>query len=112
MKLYEFHNADDQFKPSFDVVDDVHVFMMNDPMFYRKEYYPTMCKIADKFDKTQGKGLGKLLMPMIDRGCGAYCKKFNLSSDPSKLIGLDDRKQIAKKIASEEIPRMREGDYK
>ena len=111
VKLVELHNADDEFKPSFDVVDDVHVFMMNDPMFYRKQYYPTMCNIADKFEKTQGKDIGKILMPMIDKGCGAYCKKFNLGKDPSKIISLDDRKEIARKIASEEIPRIREGEY-
>lgn len=112
MRIDELHNIEKDLKPSFDVVDDIHVFMMNDPMFYRREYYPTMCNIADKFDKNQGKGLGKLLMPMIDKGCGAYCKKYNLSSDPSKLITFDDRKAIAKRIASEEIPRIREGDYK
>ena len=112
MKLYELHNADDQFKPSFDVVDDVHVFMINDPMFYRREYYPTMCNIADKFDTTQGKDIGKMLMPMIDKGCGEYCRKFNLGSDPSKLISLGDRKEIATKIVSNEMPRIKEGEYK
>ena len=31
----------------FDIVDDAHVHMKNDKEFYRKEYYPTISKVAD-----------------------------------------------------------------
>lgn len=96
----------------FNIVDDLHVFMMNDPMFYRKQYYPTMCTMSDHPKRCQGKGLKKLLMPMIDKAADSYCKKFDLGRDSAKIIKLQDRLDLAKKIASDEMPRIRNGEYK
>ena len=31
----------------FDLVDDTCMHMRNDPDFYRREYFPTMAKVAD-----------------------------------------------------------------
>ena len=97
---------------NFDVVDDLHVFMRNDPMFYRKQYYPTMCGISDRIEKMDSPEMVKLLMPMVDKAAKIYCKKFKLGKDDSDLIKLKDRQNLVKKISSEELPRIRKGDYK
>ena len=46
MRIVEFTHPDNKELP-FDVVEDAIVFMRNDPMFYRKQYYPTVTKLAD-----------------------------------------------------------------
>ena len=113
MKLTELDSKlDTDTKLNFDVVDDLHVFMRNDPMFYRKCYYPTMCSISDNVSEMHGKNLAKVLMPMIDKAAEGYCKRFNLGRSSNDVISLEDRKSIARKIASEEMPRIREGEYK
>ena len=41
VKIVEFSHADDL---GYDVVEDVAIYMRNDPMFYRKHYFPAMTK--------------------------------------------------------------------
>lgn len=96
---------------NFDIVDDIHVFMKNDPMFYRKEYYPTMCSIADKKKKAAPKELIKILMPLVNKAAKIYCKKFNLGIDDVELVNLSDRRTLVTKIKDEEMPRIGAGEY-
>lgn len=42
MKINEFFDQPIDDKLPFDVVDDVCVFMRNDPMFYRKSFFPAI----------------------------------------------------------------------
>jgi len=72
----------------FNIVDDLHAFMTNDTMFYRKEYYPTMCDISDNTDKMKDNALAKVIMPMIYKAAKIYCKKVKLGKDDSDLIKL------------------------
>ena len=51
-------------KPSYDVPTDLIVFMRDDPMFYRKEYYPTMCGCQNCYNNGDKDKSMKLLMPM------------------------------------------------
>jgi len=50
MKINEFtdieHNhGDKKNELGFNVAHDLHIHMKNDPMFYRKQYYPTIAKL-------------------------------------------------------------------
>jgi|TARA_B110000967_G_scaffold8891_1_gene8878 hypothetical protein len=94
----------------FDVVSDMQVFMKNDPMFYRKKYYPTMCNMQSKL---QG---GKSPMPtdltdMITAGAEHYCKQFGINKRPSELLTKEDAKSLAEIIFSEEMTALRDGEY-
>jgi hypothetical protein len=52
VKINEFHDSEqDDNKLNFSIVHDLHTHMKNDPMFYRKQYYPTMCGCQDKLQK-------------------------------------------------------------
>jgi len=44
MRIDEFSQPVDDSLP-FDVVDDVAVFMRNDPQFYRKSFFPVVDKM-------------------------------------------------------------------
>jgi len=96
----------------FDVVDDAHVFMRNDPVFYRKYYYPTMSKMADCHRAGKKYNPRKFLEPMIDKGCGAYCKKYNIAKPEFKIFTPQDRTALLDKIYSEELQQIEKGDYK
>lgn len=112
MRMDEVHKQDVDTPLSFDIVDDLHVFMRNDPMFYRKQYYPTMCNISNKFKDTKSSKLDKILLPMINRAADIYCKRFDLASDSKEIATIDDRKKLIQKIIDEETPRIKQGDYK
>lgn len=110
MKINEFTTRDD-FKLPFDIVDDLHVYMRNDPIFYRKHYYPTMARIADITKSNKEIDAHKEFTPMIDRACESYCAKYEVARDPSEVFTEEDRKALVSKIYSEEIEGIRKGEY-
>ena len=61
----------------FDVLDDVVVFMQNDPDFYRTETYPTLVNVQ-KAINNGGKFNKKQMFPMIDKAVESYIKKFKV----------------------------------
>lgn len=109
VKIVEFTDKEDTKLP-FDVVEDVVVFMRNDPVFYRKHYYPAIANLADIH--RSGEKINKsVLGSMVDNGCNSYCKKFNLGRKPADVFTADDRHAIINKITSEELKNIKNGDY-
>jgi len=96
---------------NYDVVDDAVVFMRNDPMFYRKHYFPAVTKIADLTRAGKKVNPNKCLGPMIETGCQAYIEKYNLGKSADSIFNLDDRQAIMNKIYSEELKLIEQGDY-
>ena len=75
MKINEFidsehnHDSNDQKKDlGFNIAHDLHIHMKNDPMFYRKQYYPTLAKLQDTLKRGEPIDVKKELLPMEDRG--------------------------------------------
>ena len=62
MRLNEFTDKEEL---PFDVVDDTLVFMRNDPIFYRKYYYPSVCELADCQRAGKDADPKKYLIPML-----------------------------------------------
>jgi hypothetical protein len=110
MRIDEFTQRED-FKLPFDIVDDLHVFMRNDPMFYRKQYFPVMNRISELTKNKKKINPDKEFTPMIDSAVNAYCKKFDVARDPSDVFSEEDRRALVSKIYSEEIESIRRGDY-
>ena len=74
MKINEFHDMTDKEilpKPDYNIAEDLMIFMRNDPMFYRRSYFPTLedYKVQKKTD---------LLSDMVKNGLNKYCEKFGL----------------------------------
>ena len=98
-------------KFNYDVIDDAHVHMKNDRDFYRKEYYPAMCKIAEL---TKGRKVfdpKMIMMPLVDKGVNSYCKKYNIAKMPDEVFKKDHRQALYDKIYSEEIEQINNGEY-
>jgi len=110
VKIVEFSQKE-EFKLPFDVVDDLHVFMRNDPIFYRKQYFPAMTRIADLTKAKKKINPHKEFTPMIDAAAKLYCAKYDIARNPSDIFSEDDRKALVSKIYSEEMDSIRKGEY-
>jgi hypothetical protein len=110
MRIDEFSQKD-EFKLPFDIVDDLHVYMRNDPMFYRRDYFPAMTRLADLTKAKKKIDPHKEFTPMIDKAAKSYCEKYDVARDPSDVFSEEDRKALVSKIYAEEIESIRRGDY-
>jgi hypothetical protein len=112
VKIVEFSNLDKETGLDFNPADDLTVFMRNDPMFYRKHYFPVMAKIADRQDRGDSIDAASLISPVVDQGINIYCKKFNIKQRPDEIFPAAERAEIVKKIYSEEMPQLKKGNYR
>jgi hypothetical protein len=111
VKLVEFSNPINNDLP-YDVIEDAIIFMRNDPMFYRKNYFPAVSKLADLHRAGKKVDPAKCLMPMIEQGCNMYVKKFNIGKGVDEVFNNDDRQALLNQIYTEELAEIEKGDYK
>ena len=111
VKINEFFNGNVEDSLPFDVVDDVAIYMRNDPMFYRKEFYPTIIRIKGLNDKNKQVNPQKELFPVVDRAVESYCKRFKIPKRPEELLSNEEKKALVDKIYSEEMTNIRKGAY-
>lgn len=101
MKIVEFFNSEQESEKSrfdFDVPNDVYQFMINDPVFYRRVYYPTVTKMCDKHAKGVEINPKKELQPIILNACSTYVEQYKLNADANSLLSTDELDGIANKI--------------
>ncbi len=99
VKIVEFHEFDipDEIlpKPDFDVPSDLLIFMRNDPMFYRKNFFPAIEQY-----KTNKKNI-EPLKNVINVGLQEYCKKFNIPNPREDLLNDGDIVELARTIVQD-----------
>ena len=119
MKINEFldsehtHGDSDQKKKAlgFNIAHDLHIHMKNDPMFYRKQYYPTLAKLQDTLKRGEPIDVKKELLPMVNTAKDHYCAKYNLPRRPEDLMQDEEVDALIEKIYGEEMELIRKGDY-
>lgn len=114
VKINEFFNQDEPKSPSempWNMAEDLIVFMRNDPMFYRKEYYPTMARLSDSFRRGKKFDFAKEITPMLDKAKQTYCKKFKMPRSPESLFTEADNESVCEKLREEEFERIKKGEY-
>jgi hypothetical protein len=111
VKIVEFFNQTDENVLPFNVVEDVMIFMRNNPSFYRRQFYPTMLQFKRRIDKKQKINPVKLFAPMIKRAVYDYCKEYDVGKRPEELLNKDEFKEIIQKLYDEELTNIREGHY-
>ena len=99
MKINEFHDMTDKEilpKPDYNIAEDLMIFMRNDPMFYRRSYFPTLedYKVQKKTD---------LLSDMVKNGLNKYCEKFGLPHNKEDLLGDGEISQMVSEIIKDEL---------
>lgn len=97
---------------NYDVVEDTIIFMKNDPMFYRKEFFPAINKIAEivRAGKTINKN--QHLTPMIEKGCDAYTSRYHQGKTSEEIFTPQDRSDLMQSIYSTAIEEIDKGEYK
>ena len=106
VRLVEF---DTQELP-FDIVDDVAIYMRNDPMFYRKQLFPAIMRMKSSYDKGKSPDPEKCLGEACNAAMESYCEKFQLGS-PQNVFKKGDRESIIDKLFAEELTQIRNGAY-
>ena len=96
----------------FNLVEDAIIYMKNDPLFYRKEYYAAIVKLADSHRSGEQYDARQMLMPMIKNGVNRYCKQYKLANMPDDIFHDSDRQKIFDKIIEQEMKAIGKGDYK
>jgi hypothetical protein len=108
VKINEFYDMEiDKNKPlfaplPFNVAEDLMIYMRNDPMFYRKKYWPVIDHIhANK--KSRDAIDTKRIDRLINDGIVSYCNEYKIPHDPMKLLDSNDRHEIISKIIEDEL---------
>tara|TARA_B110000503_G_scaffold31248_1_gene50459 strand:+ start:27 stop:356 length:330 start_codon:yes stop_codon:yes gene_type:complete len=94
----------------FDVVDDVTIFMRNDPMFYRKQLFPAIMKMKDRHDAGKPCVAEDCLSEVCSRAMESYCSKFQLGS-MENVFKDEDKGLIINKVFGEEMKQIKDGQY-
>lgn len=99
VKINELHDMEKENlypDPDYDVGQDLMIFMRNDPMFYRKNYFPAL-----EDYKEQKKD--QFINDMVRHGLKKYCEKFGLPHNEHELLGDGDINEIVKNIIKDEF---------
>ena len=110
MRIEEFTKPDDNALP-FDVVDDISIYMRNDPIFYRKELFPAIISMKDAYGRKESINPESIFGPMIQKATQNYCRKFNINKRPEELLNNEDKKSLVQKLYSEELKNIQKGVY-
>jgi hypothetical protein len=109
MRIDEFAAPTNDRLP-FDVVDDVAIFMRNDPMFYRKSLFPAIMNMKDRHDSGKSCVAEECLSEVCGRAMESYCSKFKLGS-PTNIFKPEDKGQLIQKVFGEEMKMIKDGAY-
>lgn len=94
----------------WDLVEDLVVFMRNDPAFYRRHLYPAMVSVQETV-KTGDKYPKKKMLPIVDAAIKKYVKKFNIKKRPEDLLNDNEKIEIINKILEAEVENFKKGEY-
>ncbi len=109
MKINELVDPQNFNAEEYDVKEDLIFFMNNDPDFYRKFYYPSMCKMKLHVDRGDEFNTSKF-MPLIKHAYEEYKVKFPVKNIDSNLSE-EDLLDISSKIYETELENISNGHY-
>jgi hypothetical protein len=111
MRIDEVNITGEDNELPFSVAEDLVVFMRNDPMFYRKNYFPCMSSMSDRKFKGEEIDFAECTRPMIERAINEYCRKFDITQSPQSIFTSEDEDAIIELLKAEEMPRIEMGEY-
>jgi len=94
----------------YDIVEDLCIFMKQDPGFYRKTLYPALIDVQASVKKG-GKYNKKSMLPVIETAIIQYIKKFNIKKRPAELLTDSEKMQCITKLLTNEVESLRKGEY-
>ena len=108
VKIVEVMSSDSsQF--TFDIVDDIMVFIKNDSMFYQKHYYPSIIRLKQLFDQNKLDQYKRVLEPVLNTAIDIYCQKYKIGFP--EHVNKEERLALLQRIYDEEIENIKQGEY-
>ena len=104
MKILEFFDNKDNIQNQilapldFNVGEDLLVFMRNDPVFYRKTFFPAI----EDFKISKGKNK-TVLNNAVKAGLDKYCSKYKIEHPKDELLTDGDVLEIVNQIIEKDI---------
>lgn len=94
----------------YNVVEDLAIFMKNDPIFYRKHLYPVLVDVQEAV-KNGGKYNKRKMIPVVNSAIQEYVKKFGIQKRPEDLLQDGEKIECINKILKDELENFRKGEY-
>lgn len=94
----------------WDVVEDLMVYMQNEPNFYRRKMYPALLDVQSIVRKG-GKFNKKKLVPIVDEAIRSYIKKYEIKKRPEELLNDREKMDCIDRILKNEAENFRKGLY-
>jgi len=109
MRIDELFNADNYKIEDYDLKDDLIFFMNNEPEFYRKTYYPTMCTFKEHYSK--GRKVNPLAFKgLVEKAYAEYSKEFPIEG-LEKNISKEMCEEVCTEIHKIELENIQNGYY-
>jgi hypothetical protein len=83
---------------NFDIVEDIHEYMLHDSEFFRKNFFPMAKKISDANFNMEEAAMKEMVMPVIEQGINNYFKKFKIPAKSYRLVDQSDRNRLMSKV--------------
>ena len=94
----------------FNEVEDLIIYMKNDPDFYRQSLYPELLNVQNCVQ--DGKKYNKKnMIPIVDSAVESYLKKYEINRLPEEFLLNSDKKECISKILNDEIENFRNKVY-
>ena len=97
-------------KLPYNVVEDLCIFMKNNPNFYRKELYPRFVEVQNSV-QNGGKFNKKQLLPMIEKAIQTYVKEYDLPKRPQDLLTQEEKMDCISNLLKDELENFRNKEY-
>jgi hypothetical protein len=94
----------------WDVVEDLIVYMQNEPSFYRRKMYPALLDVQSIVRKG-GKFNKKKLIPIVDDAIKSYIKKYEIKKRPEELLTDSEKMSCIDRLLKNESDNFRKGFY-
>jgi hypothetical protein len=111
MKIDDFDRQKKEVVIPFNVAEDLYVYMKNDPMFYRKSFFPAVASMSDRAQAGKSVNLRSTMTPVILKAAKSYCKKYKIPKEATELFRQEDINEILEKIKDDELELIRKGEY-
>lgn len=103
-------NTEQESGQEFDLMEDLLTFMRNDPIFYRKNYFPMIVKMCDCAKKQKKFDKNRSILPIIKSGYKQYCEKYGIRQKNAQY-NKQNVISLLNNIYTEEMKNINNGEY-
>ena len=94
----------------FNVIEDLQVFMQNEPNFYRKHLFPALLHVQETV-KAGSKYNKRDLLPVLEKAINKYCKEYNINKRPQELLTDAEKMECISTLLQSEAENFQKGFY-